>query len=54
MKSNRGFSGVIAEAFVVSFHFGANLKQSGGLFHDSYEQCVNVIFQIFNQKLHLL
>lgn len=54
MTSNRGVCEVIAEAFVVSFHLGADLKQRGRLFHDSNEQCVDVILQIFDQKLHLL
>lgn len=41
-------------AFVASFHLGADLQQRGGLLHDAYEQRVDVILQISDQKFHLL
>lgn len=42
------------KAFVVSFHLVADLQQRGGLLHDAYEQRVDVILEISDQKLHLL
>ncbi len=35
--------GGIVEAFVVSFHLGADLQQRGGLLHDAYKKRVDII-----------